>query len=231
MSETALRHRPVRSYVLRQGRLTAAQARAFDVLWPRFGVDWTPGETLDLPALFGAPGPFFLEIGFGNGENLAALAERHPYRAYLGVEVHGPGVGRLLLEIDRRRLDNVRILRCDAVELLRSGLPAASLDGVYLLFPDPWPKKRHHKRRILNPAFVALLARALRPGGTFHAATDWQPYAAQMLEVLEAAGQLFVNDAGHGAFAPRPADRPLTRFERRGQRLGHPVRDLVFRRL
>jgi tRNA (guanine-N7-)-methyltransferase len=230
MSETALRHRPVRSYVLRQGRLTSAQARAFGALWPRFGVDWTPGEALDLPALFGSPGPFFLEIGFGNGENLAALAERHPDRPYLGVEVHGPGVGHLLLEIDRRGLDNVRVLRSDAVELLQSGLPAASLDGVYLLFPDPWPKKRHHKRRILNPAFVALLARALRPGGTFHAATDWQPYAEQMLEVLEAAGELFVNDAGPGAFAPRPAERPWTRFERRGQRLGHPVRDLVFRR-
>jgi tRNA (guanine-N7-)-methyltransferase len=230
MNESDPRDRPIRSYVLRQGRLTAAQARAVDVLWPRFGVAWSPGEVLDLPALFGQGGPFILEIGFGNGEALAALAERHPDRGYLGVEVHGPGVGHLLLEIDKRGLENIRILRVDAVELLRSGLPAGSLDGIYLLFPDPWPKRRHHKRRILNPGFVALLARALRPGGLLQAATDWEPYAEQMLGVLEAAEPFFANVAGPGAFVPRPAERPLTRFERRGQRLGHRVWDLAFRR-
>jgi tRNA (guanine-N7-)-methyltransferase len=230
MIETGTSHRPIRSFVLRQGRMTAAQERAFARLWPRFGVDWAPGERLDLRALFGNAGPVYLEIGFGNGECLAAMAERRPDRNYLGVEVHAPGVGHLLLEIERLGLANVRILRRDAVELLESGLSAGSLAGVYLFFPDPWPKKRHHKRRILNPAFVSLLVRVIRPGGIFHAATDWEPYARQMLAVLESAGRLFVNEAGAGAFAPRPEDRPLTKFERRGQRLGHGVRDLVFRR-
>jgi tRNA (guanine-N7-)-methyltransferase len=223
-------HRPIRSFVLRQGRMTAAQERAFATLWPKLGVDWAPGAALDLQALFGNDRPVYLEIGFGNGEGLAAMAQRHPERSYLGVEVHGPGVGHLLLEIERRELANVRILRRDAVELLEWGLSAESLEGVYLFFPDPWPKKRHHKRRILNPAFVTLLARVIRPGGLFHAATDWEPYARQMLAVLESAGRYFANEAGPGAFSPRPEDRPLTRFERRGQRLGHGVRDLVFRR-
>jgi tRNA (guanine-N7-)-methyltransferase len=230
MSETGPGHRPVRSFVLRQGRTTPAQARACAELWPRYGVDWIPGQRLDPQALFGNPRPVFLEIGFGNGEALAAMAERHPAWNYLGAEVHAPGVGHLLLEAARRGLENIRILRCDAVELLESGLPPASLAGVYLLFPDPWPKKRHHKRRILNPAFVALLARAVRRGGLFHAATDWEPYARQMLSLLEAGGRPFVNDAGPGAFSPRPSDRPLTRFERRGQRLGHRVWELLFRR-
>ena len=172
----------------------------------------------------------YLEIGFGNGETLATMAEAHPERRYLGVEVHRPGVGHLLLELDRRGLDNVRVLRQDAVELLTQGLPRASLDGVYLFFPDPWPKQRHHKRRILSPAFVALLARVLRPGGTFHAATDWTPYAEQMLAVLTQAADTFVNTAPDGGYCERPAERPETKFERRGQRLGHAVHDLVFRR-
>jgi tRNA (guanine-N7-)-methyltransferase len=226
-------HRPIRSYVLRQGRLTQAQARAFAELWPRFGVAWQPGALLDPPALFGdaEPQPLYLEIGFGNGDTLAQMAEAHPERRYLGVEVHGPGVGHLLLELERRGLINVRILRQDAVELLAQGLPPACLDGAYLFFPDPWPKQRHHKRRILTPAFLALLARVLRPGGTFHAATDWGPYAEQMLSVLTQASDAFVNTAPAGGYCERPADRPLTKFERRGQGLGHAVHDLIFRRL
>jgi tRNA (guanine-N7-)-methyltransferase len=230
VSEPERHHRPIRSFVLREGRLTDAQERAFGELWPRFGVDWEPGNALDLADLFGNGRPVYLEIGFGNGETLAALAERHPERNYLGIEVHRPGVGHLLLALEKRGLANVRILRQDAVEVLEQGLPPASLGGVYLFFPDPWPKRKHHKRRILNPGFVRLLARVVRPGGLFHAATDWEPYAEQMLEVMSGAGDLFENTAGSGAFAPRPEERPLTKFELRGKRLGHAVRDLVFRR-
>lgn len=224
------RHRPIRSFVLRGGRLTSAQARAWERLWPRFGITWHPGAPLDLPALFGNPGPVYLEIGFGNGEFLAELAARHPQCNYLGIEVHRPGVGHLLLEIEKRGLTNLRLCRHDAVELLEQGLAPASLAGVYLLFPDPWPKQRHHKRRILKAELVSVLARVIRPGGLFHAATDWEPYAQQMLELLTAADDRFLNAAGPGAFHPRPQSRSPTRFERRGVRLGHQVRDLIFHR-
>jgi tRNA (guanine-N7-)-methyltransferase len=197
-------------------------------------VDWCPGTLLDPQALFigeqQARLPVYLEIGFGNGETLAQMAEAHPERGYLGVEVHRPGVGHLLLELERRGLSNVRVLRQDAVELLTVGLPPASLDGIYLFFPDPWPKQRHHKRRILSAEFVALLAGVIRTGGVFHAATDWAPYAEQMLRVLNQAGGTFANTNPASGYSPRPEDRPLTKFERRGQRLGHDVHDLVFRR-
>ncbi len=216
--------------MLRQGRLTEAQERAFAELWPRYGVERPAGGALDLPTLFGNDQPVYLEIGFGNGETLAEIAARHPDRNYLGVEVHGPGVGHLLLEIERRGLGNLRLVRQDAVDLLDRGLAPASLAGVYLLFPDPWPKKRHHKRRLLNPEFVTRLARVIRPAGLFHAATDWEPYAQQMLAVLMASEALFWNAAGPGQFTPRPEDRPLTKFEQRGQRLGHGVWDLIFLR-
>lgn len=221
--------REIRSYVLREGRLTRAQERAFATLWPRFGVAWQPEHRLDLAALFGNDRAVCLEIGFGNGETLAALAEREPERNFLGIEVHRPGIGHLLLELERRQLDNVRVIRGDAVAFLAQGLPSASLACVLLFFPDPWPKTRHHKRRILNEPFIAELARVIAPGGLFHAATDWEPYAEQMLATLSATAWL-ENLAGPGRYAPRPAERPLTRFERRGQRLGHPVRDLLFRR-
>lgn len=229
-SVSPVRLRPVRSFVLRSGRLTRAQARAFDALWPRFGVAWQPGAPLDLTALFGNENPVYLDIGFGDGETLAETAARHPERNYLGIEVHRPGVGHLLLAIEGRGLANVRILCQDAVEVLAQGLAPASLAGVSLFFPDPWPKKRHHKRRILTAERVTLLARVLAPGGAFHAATDWEPYAREMLALLGAAGDLFENAAGPGSFVPRPEGRPITRFERRGIRLGHPVFDLVFRR-
>jgi tRNA (guanine-N7-)-methyltransferase len=218
----------VRSFVLRQGRLTVAQERAFADLWPRFGVDWAPGTRLDLAAVFGNDRPVVLEIGFGNGDSLAAMAAADPDRNWLGVEVHAPGVGHLLLEAQRLGLTNLRVLRGDAVELLAQGLAPGALTRVQLFFPDPWPKTRHHKRRILSPAFLDLLARALAPGGVFHAATDWEPYAEQMLAVLEAAGAPWGNTHAAGGFAPRPPTRPLTRFEQRGERLGHRVRDLVF---
>lgn len=222
--------RPVRSFVLREGRLTTGQMRAFAELWPRFGVERHAGQALDLPALFGNPNPVVLEIGFGNGESLAQMAETRPEQNFLGLEVHRPGVGHLLLEIERRGLNNLRVMRADAVELLRDGLPPASLAAVQLFFPDPWPKTRHHKRRIVQPPFVALTARVLAPGGLLHAATDWQPYAEQMLAVLDGADDLLENRAGRGCFAPRPSRRPATKFERRGERLGHSIFDLMYRR-
>ncbi|WP_295405403.1 tRNA (guanosine(46)-N7)-methyltransferase TrmB [uncultured Thiocystis sp.] len=229
-SSTPSWHRAIRSFVLREGRLTLAQERAFRELWPRFGLDWSPGVTLDCGAIFGNDRPVVLEIGFGNGDSLAEMAERDPARNWLGIEVHRPGVGHLLLEIERRALTNLRIVRHDAVAVLARGIPPASLDAVQLFFPDPWPKRRHRKRRILSPELVDLLAQAIRPGGIFHAATDWEPYAEQMLDTLDAAADRFENAAGQGQFAPRPAFRPLTRFEQRGERLGHRVRDLLFRR-
>jgi tRNA (guanine-N7-)-methyltransferase len=216
--------------VLREGRLTAGQQRAFETLWPRFGVDWTAGTPLDTAALFDTPAPLVLEIGFGNGESLAAQAGAQPRHNFLGLEVHRPGVGHLLLEIEHRDLRNLRVMRADALELLRDGLPPASLAAVQLFFPDPWPKKRHHKRRIVQPAFMQDVARCLEPGGIFHAATDWTPYAEHMLAVLEAMPALLENTAAPGRFAERPAWRPQTKFERRGERLGHPVFDLVYRR-
>lgn len=222
-------HRRIRSFVLREGRLTAGQQRAFTELWPRWGIDLVPGQVLDPADVFGNDHPVWLEIGFGNGESLAALAQRHPGHSYLGVEVHRPGVGHLLLKIDQLGLANLRVIRHDAVEVL-AALPGASLAGVLLLFPDPWHKKRHHKRRILQSSMVEELARVIRPDGLFHAATDWEDYARHMMAVLSAS-TAFQNTAGFGHFAPRPDDRPLTRFEQRGHRLGHGVRDLLFRRL
>ena len=230
MNEVPLHYRTVRSYVRRGGRLTAGQERALERLWPQLGLDRRPGALLDLDEVFGNPRPVSLEIGFGNGETLVELATSRPDENFLGVEVHQPGIGGLLLELDRRALTNVRLLREDAVDLLQAGLPPASLAAVYLLFPDPWPKQRHHKRRILQGGLVELVARVLRPGGLFHAVTDWSDYAEQMLSQIEAAGDRFENLAGPGQFAPRPSWRPLTRFERRGLRLGHSVWDLAFRR-
>jgi tRNA (guanine-N7-)-methyltransferase len=222
--------RPIRSFVLRQGRLTSAQERAFQDLWPRYGIDWSPGSPIDLAELYGNDRPVVLEIGFGNGDSLAEMAERDPGRNWLGIEVHGPGVGHLLLEIERRGLTNLRLVRHDAVEVLSQGIAPGALAGVQLFFPDPWPKRRHRKRRILTPELVDLLARAIRPDGIFHAATDWEPYAQQMLEILESRSGNFENLGGRGGFSPRPPTRPLTRFEVRGERLGHRVRDLMFRR-
>lgn len=223
------RHRPIRSYVLREGRLTAGQQRAFEQLWPGFGLALPEHGPLDPTTVFDRPRPLYLEIGFGNGEALAALAERHPERNYLGVEMHRPGIGHLLLRIEQLGLENIRVLRRDAIEVL-ARLPAESLAGVYLFFPDPWHKKRHHKRRIVQPAFLDRLYRVLEPGGRFHAATDWPDYAEHMLALFEADPR-FVNLAGSRRFTPRPDDRPQTKFEQRGERLGHPVRDLIVRRL
>jgi tRNA (guanine-N7-)-methyltransferase len=227
--ERPLAHRPVRSFVRREGRMTPGQQRAMDRLWPSYGVELSPGECLEPANVFGNDLPLVLEIGFGNGDSLAEMAAAHPQWNYLGVEVHRPGVGHLLRLLEERGITNVRVASEDAVGLLQTGLPAGSLDRVQLFFPDPWPKKKHHKRRIVQPALLDLLYRGLKPGGIFHAATDWEDYARHMLAVLEVDGR-FENLAGPGAFSPRPADRPLTKFEQRGHRLGHGVWDLLYRR-
>jgi tRNA (guanine-N7-)-methyltransferase len=220
--------RPIRSFVLREGRITEAQRRAFAGPWQRFGLSPAEEQRLDLTACFGNARPVTLEIGFGNGEALLELAERHPEWNWLGIEVHRPGVGHLLLRLDELGLDNVRVLRQDAMEVLRRHLQDASLDAVQLFFPDPWHKKRHHKRRIVQTAFAELLARRLRPGGLVRLATDWEHYARQMLAVFEAAPE-FCNLGGADGFAER-GERPLTKFEQRGQRLGHGTWDLRFQR-
>ena len=221
-------HQPVRSYVLRGGRITRAQRRALDESWPRWGLPFTP-DPLDLDAAFGRYRPRVLEIGFGDGTTLVALARMRPDTDFLGVEVHPPGIGHCLLAIEAGGLTNIRLIAHDAVEVLEKQLTPGSLDEVLLYFPDPWPKKRHHKRRIVQPAFAALVADRLRPGGTFHLATDWEPYALQMLEVLNAEPRL-ANAAASGRWIEDPAVRDPTRFEQRGRRLGHDVFDLEYRR-
>ena len=225
---TALQiNRPIRSFVRREGRMTQAQARAIDTLWQQYGVDLidTP---LDLDALFGHRAPRILEIGFGNGESLAVLAQRNPDVDFLGIEVHRPGVGHLLMLAHERDIRNLRVICADAVEVLSKQLPQNSLDTIQIFFPDPWPKKRHHKRRLIQAPLVKLLIPILKPGGRLHLATDWQNYAEHMLAVLEAESDL-VNTQDDG-FAPRPDERPVTKFERRGQKLGHWVWDLIFTR-
>jgi tRNA (guanine-N7-)-methyltransferase len=225
-----LRNRPIRSFVMRTGRMTVGQSRALEDLWPRYGVESTP-QPLSLDALFGRVAPRTLEIGFGNGEHLAALATAHPERDYLGIEVHRPGVGHLLLLAATHSLANIRASAHDAVEVLNEQIAPDSLDEVLVLFPDPWHKKRHHKRRLIQTPFVELLATKLRRGGVLRLATDWEEYALQMLEVLSADGTLFANLSPSGDWMPRPEERAPTRFEKRGARLGHGVWDLAFRRV
>jgi tRNA (guanine-N7-)-methyltransferase len=220
--------RRIRSFVRREGRFTSAQRLAFDTLWEQRGLDPEAG-LLDLPALFPDCTRFALEIGFGMGQSLAELASRELQTGFIGIEVHRPGVGKLLALAEEAELPNLKVYCADAVEVLRRCIPDASLDLAMLFFPDPWPKKRHHKRRLVQPGFVEELRSKLKPGGVFHLATDWENYAEQMLEVLNAAPG-WRNLAGEGGFAPRPASRPVTRFEARGERLGHQVRDLLFSR-
>jgi tRNA (guanine-N7-)-methyltransferase len=218
--------KPVRSYVLRQGRISAAQTRALETLHARYGLAYRDAP-LDPVALFGRAAPLVVEIGSGMGETTARIAAEHPDTDYIAIEVHAPGVGSLLKLIDEQRLANLRVIRHDALEVLERMIPDGSLAALHLFFPDPWPKKRHHKRRLVQSAFAALAARKLAPGGVLHAATDWQDYAEQMLATLSAEPLLENTASG---FAARPAHRPLTKFERRGLTLGHEVHDLVFRR-
>jgi tRNA (guanine-N7-)-methyltransferase len=220
------RRRSVRSFVVRAGRMGSGQTRALAELGPRFVLPFSPAA-IDAPAVFGRHAPLVLEIGFGMGGATAAIAQAMPGTDFLGVEVHTPGVGALLRLIDDKGLTNVRIVQHDAVEVVGQMIAPATLAGVHVFFPDPWHKKKHNKRRLVQAPFVAQLSSRLVPGGTLHCATDWQPYAEQMLEVLSAEPTL-VNTAE--GFAPKPDHRPLTKFEHRGLGLGHGVWDLVFRR-
>ncbi len=208
----------------REGRLTPGQQNALDRLWPRYGLP--PEHSLDAAAVFGRAAPLTLEIGFGNGASLAAMAAAEPTQDFIGIEVHRPGVGQLLRALENRDIRNVRVYCHDALEILRQCLGEASLDRVLLLFPDPWPKKKHHKRRIVQPDFAALVAGKLKPGGLFHLATDWQPYAAHMREVLDQSPLFAPDPTGANAHPPRTR----TKFEQRAQRLGHQVSDLFYRR-
>ena len=219
--------RSIRSFVLRQGHMTAAQQRAIDTLWPQFGMDYCR-QTVDLNACFGRSNPKVLEIGFGMGTATAEIAKRLPDTDFLAVDVHGPGVGNLLKLIEEGQLGNIRVMRHDAVEVVEDMLPDASLDGIHIFFPDPWHKKRHNKRRLVQAPFVAELLPKLKSGGYIHMATDWEEYAAQMLEVLGGFAEL--QNMADG-YAPTPDYRPETKFEARGKSLGHGVWDLVFKKI
>ncbi len=219
-------HRPIRSFVLRQARMSDAQRRALESLAGRYTLPYAT-VPLDYAAVFGRDAPCVLEIGSGMGETTAAIAAAQPGTDFIAVEVHAPGVGSLLARIEAAQLGNLRVIRHDAVEVLAAMIAPASLAGVHVYFPDPWPKKRHHKRRLLQPAFVHELAQRLRPGGYLHAATDWAEYADAMLATFNAE-PLLANAAD--GFAARPAWRPETKFERRGLKLGHAVSDVLFTR-
>lgn len=226
LSDLPAHLRRIRSFVRREGRLTEGQQAAIREGWPRWGVDFVPTQ-VDWDQIFGRQAPRFLEIGFGMGGATAEIARAHPQQDYLGIEVHRPGVGNLLKLIEQDGLTNLRLMTHDAVDVVEQMIAAESLDGILIFFPDPWHKARHHKRRLIQPEFVRKLVTRLKPGGTIHCATDWENYAEQMLEVLSAEPAL-ENTAAD--YAPRPAYRPLTKFENRGLKLGHGVWDLVFRR-
>jgi len=226
---TTPRHRTIRSFVVRAGRMTTGQQKAMDQLWPRFGLAFDT-QPLDLDALFGRSAPRVLEIGFGNGDHLTNLASARPEVDFIGIEVHPPGVGHLLHLVAQGNLNNVRASCHDAIEVLTEQLPPASLDELLLLFPDPWHKKRHNKRRIVQDSFLDLVASRLKPEGVLRMATDWPPYAEHMLECLQRSKH-FANLSPTGDWMPRDTHRSPTRFERRGERLGHEVRDLAARRV
>ncbi|MDE2307341.1 MAG: tRNA (guanosine(46)-N7)-methyltransferase TrmB [Xanthomonadaceae bacterium] len=221
--------RRIRSFVLREGRMTPAQQRAFDAHWSRYGIDYR-GMPHDFAADFGRQAPLVMEIGFGNGEALAWASEHDQARDFIGVEVHGPGVGRLMNALAARGANNVRLYRHDAVEVLQHEIAPGALAEARIWFPDPWHKKRHHKRRLIQGEFVALLASRMAPDGLLHLATDWQDYAEHMLAVMEAAPG-WRNQLGPGRYAEKPHWRIETHFERRGLKLGHGVWDLLYRRV
>lgn len=218
--------RKVQSFVKREGRLTKGQALSIEKFWPEFGLDFQP-ETYNLSEVFGREAPVVLEIGFGMGKSLIEMAGAEPDKDFIGIEVHTPGVGACLAAIDEQKLSNVRLCEYDAVEILKTSIADESLSRVQLYFPDPWHKKRHHKRRIVQPEFVQLLRRKLKTGGIFHMATDWENYAEHMLEVMSVQ-EGYKNTSNSNDYVPRPDFRPLTKFEQRGHRLGHGVWDLIF---
>lgn len=222
--------RRIKSFVLRQGRMSQSQHRSMENNWPKFGLD-VEDSLLDLDAVFGREGaPTIVEIGFGMGASLAAMAEANPEQNYIGIEVHRPGVGALLKLVEEKGLTNVRVFNHDAIEVLEKRIPKNSLDAVYLFFPDPWHKKRHNKRRIVQTAFAKALASHIKVGGHFHMATDWEDYAEHMMEVMSAAPD-YKNTQPDNQYTPRPDYRPLTKFEARGHRLGHGVWDLIFEKI
>jgi tRNA (guanine-N7-)-methyltransferase len=223
----AVYRREIKSFVRREGRVTQGQARALETLWPVYGIEFDASRRLDFNQVFGNDNPVWLEIGFGMGKSLAEMAQLMPQVNFLGIEVHRPGVGSLLNDIQEQGITNIRIMSHDAVEVLKLMLPELSLARVLLFFPDPWHKTKHHKRRIVQPDFLKLVSSRLAGGGVFHAATDWQPYAEWMLEMF-AQVPIFDNTAGVGQYAVKPDYRPETKFERRGIKLGHGVWDLVF---
>ncbi len=223
-------HRTIRSFVKRSGRLTTGQRHALDQYWSLYGIDYDPDKLLDLTSVFPAQTCFKLEIGFGNGESLVYMAKQDPSCGYIGIEVHDPGVGHCLGRIHDEQLQNLRIISHDAIDVLERMIPKHSLQAGFLFFPDPWPKKRHHKRRILNKKLRDLLAIALLPGGTLHMTTDWQEYAEYMAEDMF-SDERFKNRGDSLGYATKPDYRPTTKFERRGRKLGHSVWDLIFERL
>jgi len=226
MTESEQPPRRLRSFVRRQGRLTEGQNRALETLWTQYGVELKQGK-VNFTELFGNPNPVILEIGFGNGTSLLEMAQQSPDKNYLGIEVHRPGVGKLINDANAAGVDNLRVFCDDAIDVLAQCIADGSLGGIQLFFPDPWHKKRHNKRRIVQPEFVQQLRGKLKTGGYFHMATDWEPYAQHMMLVMSAADG-FQNQAGESRFAPKPDYRPVTKFERRGERLGHGVWDLIF---
>jgi len=219
-------YRVIRSFVRREGRLTPAQQRALDDLYPIYGLKHE-GVRFDFEKIFNRQAKTILEIGFGMGDSLAEMAKNQPEHNFIGIEVHRPGVGALLQKVQQQALNNIRVMEEDAVEILRDDMPDHALDVIQIFFPDPWHKKRHHKRRLIKPEFVQLMMKKLKPGGMIHLATDWEHYAEQMMEVLSNTDGL-KNMSGDHLFAPRPAWRPLTKFEKRGENLGHGVWDLLF---
>ena len=227
MSEPDKR-RSIRSFVRREGRITPAQQRALKDLWPRYGFDMGEAQ-LDFTVIFGRHAPVILEIGFGNGDALVAEAAAHPENDYIGIEVHRPGIGNLLRKLESSEMKNVRVMLADAKEILAAQIPETSLTGLHLFFPDPWPKQRHHKRRLVQSDFAALVMRKLVPGGYIHLATDWKDYAEHMVSVLSRTPGL-VEVSGLDQFTTTIASRGQTRFEQRGRKLGNPIWDLVFQR-
>jgi len=218
--------RPIRSFVRRQGRMTPGQKKAYDELFQKYGLILDE-KKLDYKAIFKRQAPVIVEIGFGMGEALLQLAKNHPNENFIGIDVHKPGVGAVLMGIKKDDLHNVKVFCDDAIEILNQKIADESLDGVHLFFPDPWPKKRHHKRRLVSQGFAILIRQKLKLGGYIHMATDWENYAESMLDVMSNADG-FINSQGHGQFAKRPESRPLARCEQRGEKLGHQVWDLIF---
>jgi tRNA (guanine-N7-)-methyltransferase len=228
VKEDLNKHREIRSFVLRQGRLTTAQQHALDNYWPAYGIDYS-AQLLSVEDLFGNDNDVIVEIGFGNGESLLQQAIKQPEYNFIGIEVHGPGVGHLIHHAHNEGLHNLKVIRHDAVDVLKHQFADNSIMQLQLFFPDPWHKKRHHKRRIVNPDFIWLVHSKLKSGGLFHMATDWQHYAEQMLEQMDAT-EGFENTAGNGHFSTEKGGRCETKFERRGMKLGHGVWDLIYKK-